>query len=130
MDASLLVSPAEKLSKLTYYILVETQADGKVSATVWNFPECRGEGATREEALKNLSQSLIKRLEKVEIVEMELELPQPEHPWMKFAGVFKDDPDFDKVQEHIEAYRRELDAEMEEYYRQLDAESQEEDSAK
>ena len=128
MDASLLVSPAEKLSKLTYYILVETEEDGKVSATVWNLPECKGEGATREEALKNLSQSLIKRLEKVEIVEMELELPQPEHPWMKFAGKYKDDPQFDEMLAYIEADRRELDAQMTDYYRQLDAESQEDEA--
>ncbi|MBW4616744.1 MAG: hypothetical protein KME21_26550 [Desmonostoc vinosum HA7617-LM4] len=39
---------------------------------------------------------------------MEIKLPQAEEsqrPWMKFAGVFKDDPDFETVQE----YRQELD---------------------
>lgn len=119
----MLVSPGEKLSKLTYYILVETKADGRISTTAWNLPECQGEGATREEALDNLRQSLIKRLEKVGIVEMELELPKPKHPWKKFAGMFKYDPQFDEVQADIEAYRRELDEEMEDYYRQLDEES-------
>jgi hypothetical protein len=28
---------------------------------------------------------------------------------MKFAGVFKDDPDFDTVQQYIQEYRQELD---------------------
>lgn len=53
--------------------------------------------------------------------------PNSEHPWMKFAGVFKDDPTFDKVQAYIEEYRRELDAEMEEYYLKLDAEEEQAD---
>ncbi|MCU0545682.1 MAG: hypothetical protein MUE44_26530 [Oscillatoriaceae cyanobacterium Prado104] len=40
---------------------------------------------------------------------------------MKFAGMFKDDPQFDEMLEFIEEERRQLDAEMEEYYRKLDA---------
>ncbi|MEB3343239.1 hypothetical protein [Okeania sp.] len=62
------------------------------------------------------------RLEKVEIVSLEIERPKPEHPWMKFAGMFKDDPDFEEVQAFIEEDRRQLDAEMEIYYHQLDVE--------
>ena len=59
-----------------------------------------------------------------EIVKMEIELPKPEHPWKKFAGMFKDDPDFDDVLADIEAFRRDRDAEMEAYYRQLDSEDE------
>ncbi|MDJ0733171.1 MAG: DUF4209 domain-containing protein [Nostocaceae cyanobacterium] len=33
-------------------------------------------------------------------------------PWVKFAGMFKDDPLFDEFVEDMAAYRRELDAEM------------------
>ncbi|WP_202895557.1 hypothetical protein [Iningainema tapete] len=47
-----------------------------------------------------------------------------EHPWMKFAGKYKDDPQFDDMLADIEVYRRERDAEMAEYYRQLDAEEE------
>lgn len=50
--------------------------------------------------------------------------PDFEHPWMKFAGVFKDDPTFEQVHAYIEQYRYELDAEMEEYYRKLDTEEE------
>jgi hypothetical protein len=32
-------------------------------------------------------------------------------PWVKFAGMFKDDPLFDEFVEDMAAYRRELDAE-------------------
>ncbi len=39
---------------------------------------------------------------------------------MKFALEYADNPVFPEVLEHIEAYRRELDAEMEAYYRQVE----------
>lgn len=39
--------------------------------------------------------------------------PQPENPWLKMAGRFKDDPHFDEMLADIEAYRRERDTEME-----------------
>lgn len=43
---------------------------------------------------------------------------------MKFAGMFKDDPDFEEVLADIAAYRHELDREQEDYYRQLDTEEE------
>lgn len=33
-------------------------------------------------------------------------------PWVKYAGMFKDDPDFDDFLAEMEAYRREIDAEL------------------
>jgi hypothetical protein len=33
-------------------------------------------------------------------------------PWVRFAGMFKDDPLFDEFVEDMAAYRRELDAEI------------------
>ena len=44
----------------------------------------------------------------------------PDNPWIQNAGIFKDDPQFDDMLAYIEAYRRELDAEMEAYYDSLD----------
>ncbi|MEQ8539798.1 MAG: hypothetical protein RIB93_20390 [Coleofasciculus sp. D1-CHI-01] len=43
---------------------------------------------------------------------------------MKFAGMFKDDPDFEAVLADIATYRHELDQEQENYYHQLDAEEE------
>ena len=108
--------------KLTYDVLIENQQDGEVSATVLGLPDFKASGVTKEEALEKLIQLLQER--KPEIVTLEIEPPQTEHPWMKFAGMFKDDPQFDEVLAYIEADRRELDAQMEEYYRQLDAEDE------
>lgn len=38
--------------------------------------------------------------------------PEQSDPWVKFAGMFKDDPLFDEFVEDMAAYRRELDAEV------------------
>lgn len=48
----------------------------------------------------------------MEIVSQEVELTKYEHPWMKFAGMYQDNPLFNEVLAHIESYRRELDAEI------------------
>lgn len=122
MATESLLNKSEALNKLDYSVIIEEIKAGLYSATVWGLPDCKATGATREEALTNVRQVLTARLEKAEIVSLEMEIPKPEHPWMKFAGMFKDDPDFDEVLADIKALRRERDAEMEAYYQQLDAE--------
>lgn len=109
--------------KLTYDVLIENQPDGKFQATLIGLPDCQGFGNTETEAIEKLSQSLQHRLEAAKIVTLEIEIPKAEHPWMKFAGMFKDDPQFDEVLAYIESERRELDTQMEKYYQQLDAEN-------
>jgi hypothetical protein len=65
-------------------------------------------GATREEALAKLRAKIQARLKNgTEIVGLEVG-PQP-HPWMEFAGMFKDDPMFDDWQKAIAEYRRQVD---------------------
>ena len=93
---------------MTYDVLLENGGQ-RYQATVLGLPSCSTEGATREEALRRLRTLLRKRLSKAEIVQLELEDPEPD-PMLKFAGVFKDDPLFDEVEEEIRAYRREIDA--------------------
>ncbi|MEH2392350.1 MAG: hypothetical protein V7K21_12080 [Nostoc sp.] len=44
---------------------------------------------------------------------LEIEAPKVENPWMKIAGKYKDDTQFDEMLEYIEEYRRELDADNE-----------------
>ncbi|MEH2326371.1 MAG: hypothetical protein V7K32_22975 [Nostoc sp.] len=110
--------------KLTYDVLIENQPDGTIKATLLGLPDCQGLGNTETEAIKKVSQSLQTRLETAKIVTLEIEAPKVENPWMKFAGMFKDDPQFDEMLGYIEEYRRELDAQMEEYYQQLDVENE------
>ncbi|MEW5858975.1 MAG: type II toxin-antitoxin system HicB family antitoxin [Cyanobacteriota bacterium] len=124
MSVNFLTSSEGNLTKLTYPVLIEVQKEGGYTASVLGLPDCTTSGDTREAALTNLRQLLTARLEKAEIVSLEIELPKPEHPWMKFGGIFKDDPQFDEMLEDIKALRRERDEEMEAYYQQLDGENE------
>lgn len=117
-------APSEKSTKLTYPVMLEKQENEGYRATVLGWPECQAFGSTREEALTSLRQIVTERLDKVKIVSLEIDRPKPEHPWMKFAGMFKDDPYFDEMQADIAALRRERDEQMEAYYRQMDAEEE------
>ncbi|MCC5622406.1 hypothetical protein [Nostoc sp. CHAB 5715] len=97
--------------KLTYDVLIENQQNGGVTATVLGLPDFKGSGVTKEEALEKLIQLLQER--EPEIVTLEIEVPQTEHPWMKFAGMHKDNPLFAEVLEYIEAERSQIDLENE-----------------
>ncbi|WP_315788949.1 type II toxin-antitoxin system HicB family antitoxin [Fischerella sp. JS2] len=123
MTTNLLKNSTDNVSKLNYSVLI-AEKEGGFQATVWGLPECQVFATTREDALKNLHELVNSRLQNVEIVTQEIEAPKSEHPWIKFAGKYKDDPQFDDMLADIEAYRREVDAGMEEYYRQLDAEEE------
>ena len=122
MTAKLLLKPSSNLNSFSLTVLVEEEAEVKYQAIVLGLPDCKAEGKTREDVLTKIKSIASDRLEKAELISLNIKIPKPEHPWMKFAGMFKDDPQFEAMQADIAAYRRELDAEMEEYYRQLDAE--------
>ncbi|MEH1769728.1 hypothetical protein [Nostoc sp.] len=99
-------------TNLKVNILLEIREDGSAIASILELPQYRVEAATREQVLLKLNQLLVQHLDKVEVIPMEIKLPQThqsQKPWMKFAGVFKDDPDFDVVQQYIQEYRQELD---------------------
>ncbi len=96
---------------MTYRAVVESQRGKSYKATVLGWPECTVDAATREEALTRLREALRQRLTEVEIVPLDIDLPENANPWLRFAGMFQDDPLFDEVVEEMEADRRQLDAE-------------------
>ncbi|MFN6473335.1 MAG: type II toxin-antitoxin system HicB family antitoxin [Nostoc sp. SerVER01] len=111
MTSNLLKNTDDSLSKVSYSVLVEAK-EGGYQATVWGLPDCHVFSATREEALNNLHELINTRFQNVEIVTQEIEAPKSEHPWMKFAGMYKDNPLFEDVLSNIEAYRRQVDGEI------------------
>lgn len=108
--------------KTSVNVLIKNESDGKVSAMVLGLPEYRVESSDRQSALADLQKLIATRLTGAEVVSLEIEIPKKENPWQRFAGVFKDDPSFEQMQEDIAEYRREKDADMEEYYRQMESE--------
>lgn len=107
---------ANNIPKLTYDVLVENQPNGTVRATLIGLPDCQGLGNTEAEAIEKLSQSLQNRLESAKILtlEVEAEASQSPNPWLKFAGMHKDNPLFDEVIAYIEEERNAIDAQVEE----------------
>ena len=100
--------------QLPYAVLVEQQENGHWIAQVLGWAECRAEGTNRETAIASLQKVLHDRLSRAEIIYLDMPKPTLENPLMKYAGMFKDDPQFDQVLAEIAAYRRELDAERDE----------------
>lgn len=65
-------------------------------------------GATRAEALAKLRAKIQTRLKNgTELVA--LEVGQPAHPWMEFAGMFKDDPWIDDWVKSMAEYRQQVE---------------------
>jgi hypothetical protein len=87
-------------------ILLEQQPDGQIRALVPALPDCSVSRATREDAIAAIQQMLSDRLSTLEILAVDLNPSQEaEKPWMKFAGVFKNDPDFAAIAQAIRAER-------------------------
>ena len=67
------------------------------------------EGATQEEAVAKLREQLNARMKAGSKIVL-LEVPTEPHPLAEFAGMFKDDPDFEDVVEIMAENRRKMNA--------------------
>jgi hypothetical protein len=103
-------------SRIPYPISVEQQPNGQWLAQVLGWADCQAEAASREAAIVGIKQTLNDRLTRKDVVFIDLPTPQTEDPWMKHAGMFKDEPLFDQVLEEIATYRHELDADRPELH--------------
>jgi hypothetical protein len=97
-------------------ISVEQQPNGQWFAQVLGWTDCQAEATSREAAIVGIQQTLNDRLTLMDVVFIDLPTPPAEDPWMKHAGMFKDEPLFDQVLEEIATYRRELDADRPELH--------------
>lgn len=104
------INATPALARIPYPIDVKQQANGQWLAQVIGWEDCQAEADSREGAIVQIQQNLRDRLIQMDIVFIDIPTPKTEDPWMKHAGMFKDDPLFDQVLEEIETYRRELDA--------------------
>jgi hypothetical protein len=68
------------------------------------------EGRTRDEAIERLRMLAQQRLIAGEMVHLDIPEITAPHPWVPFAGIWRDHPDLDAVLEHIAEERRKRDA--------------------
>lgn len=110
--------PQSQLStNLKVTLLLETLVSGQFAASVLEFPDCRVVAKTREEAITQVQTTFLERLKHIEAISWDVPVQALEPAWMKFAGVFKDDPDFQEVMESISAERtRDDDSEVDPSY--------------
>ena len=67
------------------------------------------EGASRDEALQHLRELAAARVAGGELGSVSLPAGPSDHPWMRFAGVWKDYPHFDRFRQNIADYRMAVD---------------------
>jgi hypothetical protein len=91
----------------TYKILLEQTADGRSSATVLELPDCQAIAITPQAI--NQVQTLTERLANAEVVSIQILTPQLQNPWIEFADMFEDDPDFADITRSIRAERTETE---------------------
>lgn len=90
-------------------VLMQSVPEKGYTATALDWPDLIVEGGTKDEALENVRAELARRLAKSEIVTLQFEPVNGSHPWMKFAGMWENDPTFDDFLQEIKAYREEID---------------------
>ncbi|HEY9703484.1 MAG TPA: type II toxin-antitoxin system HicB family antitoxin [Allocoleopsis sp.] len=105
-----------KADKLAVNVLIKNEQDGNVSAMVLGLPEYGVISGDRPSAMAKLEKLLTDTLSSGEVVLLELEIPKQEHPWQKFAGIYKDSELFDSVLTNMENSRTELNVEMSHNY--------------
>jgi hypothetical protein len=86
-----------------------------VAASVVEFPDCRVEAATREAAIAEIQAAFLDQLARSETISWDVPLAPDQNfngserrsdsPWTKYAGMFKDDPDFAEIAAAIRAER-------------------------
>ncbi len=94
---------------IKYEVLIEKVGDNGYRANVLAWPGNSVEAATREEALKKIRSTIQQKLTTADLVTLEFPVA---NPWLKFAGMWADNPDFDEFVGEIDRFRREIDMEQ------------------
>lgn len=80
-------------------------------------PDLTAEAPTADQAVADLQQQLTRlvthgRLRAIEVPLHSADTESLQNPWQEVAGLFKDNPLFDEVLEHMKVYREQRNHEM------------------
>jgi hypothetical protein len=92
-------------NNLKVTLLLEALQSGQFAASVLEFPDCRVKAETREAAIAKIQAIFLERSKNIEAMSWSIPIQTSEPSWMKFAGVFQDDPDFTEIIQSIRAER-------------------------
>jgi predicted RNase H-like HicB family nuclease len=94
---------------MTYDVILRKK-DDRYIARVREWPELIVEESTREAAITQVKAELTEYLSQpFEIIQIDLEPDTNDNPWLKFAGMWTNDPTWDDFLTEVETYRREID---------------------
>lgn len=94
---------------MTYDVILRKK-DDRYIARVREWPELVVDEQTREAAVTQIKNQLIDYLSHPpEIVQIELDPDTEENPWLKFAGMWRDDPTWKEFLAEVEASRHQVD---------------------
>jgi predicted RNase H-like HicB family nuclease len=96
----------------TYKVLLESTPDGQSSATILEFPDCQATAPTPQEAVDRVQTRLTERLSTASIISIEVPTPPNTNPWVKFLGIYQDDPNFAEIAAAIRAERNPTEDEI------------------
>ncbi|KYC40360.1 hypothetical protein WA1_27180 [Scytonema hofmannii PCC 7110] len=103
------VSQSQPSANLKVTILLENLATGQVAASIFELPDCRVEAPNREEAITQIKAAFLEGLKRIETISWDVPVQASEPAWIKFAGVFKDDLDFQEIMQTIRDERNSND---------------------
>ena len=91
-------------------VVVEKVADNGYLATSYVPTYVVAQGSTREEALDRLCDQIRGRLSSAEVVTLSVPLLGDAHPWKAIAGSWREHPDRAQIEQNIQEYRKQVDA--------------------
>jgi hypothetical protein len=94
---------------MTALVLIEKIGEQKYRASTAQPIAMAAEGRSRDEAVEHLSTLVRERLARGELVQIPLPGTARDNPWIAFAGIWKDHPDWDAFRKNIAEYRRNTD---------------------
>ena len=95
---------------MVYDVLLTKESDNRYTARAMLLPNIVVSGTDETKVLNDLRIALADVEANSRTVRLEVPLPKkPRDPWLEFAGIWKDEPDWDLFQAEIEAYRQEID---------------------
>ena len=94
---------------MTVKVIIEKIDERRFRASIEQPFSIESEGATEDEALSRLRELAVARLNSRKVVDLDLDMPE-DNPWLKLAGMWKDNPDLDEYRRNIEEHRKEMDA--------------------
>jgi predicted RNase H-like HicB family nuclease len=81
--------PLQPTPPIPWHLLLETLADGKITAWVAELPDCRIVADTREAAIAALEPLIEQRTAAIEAISFQPNLFAAEHPSFQFIGIFE-----------------------------------------